>query len=282
MGRNQPGNRRTGSSRPSEPTAHGSAAGCVHDERREDVESVGQATRAGSDTCEARSSTRSSVSIHRVLDSPLDRQTRVAVARRGGWRRRGGQAGPVRGRARPSDHRRGGARAGREPRDPACVEGRVDLAEPQGEAPGNGRRPCRASPVPVPPRVPRGAGGAEVRPSRPFRGAPASAARDDRGARRARAVRARLGLRPRRDARQPRMVPGRLGAVRPAEPDIRRHDAREAARERPGAPARVPVPLEATAHGAADDRRRPAGRRRARAARAPRRCSPVPLRAGGR
>ncbi len=52
--------------------------------------------------------------------------------------------------------------------------------------------------------------------------------------------------------------------------------------ECPWAPTRVPVPLEAAAHGAADDRRRPAGRRRAPAARAARRCSPVPLRARGR
>ena len=62
------------------------------------------------------------------------------------------------------------------------------------------------------------------------------------------------------DARQPRLVPRRLGAVRAHRADVRDHDAHEAARLRARDADPLPVPRQAAAHRADDARRRRARR----------------------
>ena len=146
--------------------------------------------------------------------------------------RRPAQAIPLRRRQGQSHHRRTAARADRAARHPTRLAGRVDLADRVRAAAGDRDRRGRASPVPLPPRLPRRPGAGEVRPARPLRRAAARVPGTRRGAPRARAVRARVGLRARRDARQPRLVPGGLGAVRAHRSHLRHHDAHEAARRR--------------------------------------------------
>src|SRR5205085_6381910 len=70
---------------------------------------------------------------------------------------------PVLRRARESHRRRGETRADRVARDSARVARRVDLAPREREAAGDGRRQGGARAVPVPPDLPRAAGGGEVR-----------------------------------------------------------------------------------------------------------------------
>ena len=77
---------------------------------------------------------------------------------------------------------------------------------------------------------------------------------------RSRPVRARVGLRDRRHADQPRLVSRRLGTIRPHEPDVRDHHVDQEARQRTGATRVVPLSRQASGPGAHDARRRRAGR----------------------
>ena len=104
-------------------------------------------------------------------------------------------------------------RAPRRARDPARVEGRVDRGDAAREAPGDGHRQRRPQAVPLPRRVPRAAGGREVRGADPVRGEAARAARRDGRAPDARPARPVARLRGRDPADQPRVVPHRLRAA---------------------------------------------------------------------
>ena len=128
-------------------------------------------------------------------------------------------------RARKSDRGSGEARADRGARDPACLEGRLDLAARRREAPGDRRRRRRAAPVPLPPGLPRAAGAGEVRQARPLRRAAAGPAARRWRAHGARTVRPRARLRGRAAADQPRLVPRRLRPLRADIADVRDHDA---------------------------------------------------------
>ena len=124
------------------------------------------------------------------------------------------------GRARQPDRRSGQDRAHRAARDPACLEGRLDLAARERQAAGDGGRSRGPSPVPLPPRVSGAAGAGEVRQSRALRRAAARAARGDGGTHGERSRRPRARLCDRRSRHQPGVVPGRArtGTRRPRVP----------------------------------------------------------------
>ena len=113
-------------------------------------------------------------------DRPWIHRRRMILARSGytsgdgaqGWLEARGVEGavPLPGRARESDRRPREDRANRLARDPACLEGRLDLAAARREAAGDRPRQGGEAPVPLPPGVPRPAGAGEVRQARPLRG----------------------------------------------------------------------------------------------------------------
>ena len=194
----------------------------------------------------------------RRRDGALDGATRgVATARR--------QAS-VSVRRQPRRTGRGrSAAAHRGARDPACLARRLDLAEPEREAAGDGRRRGGPAPVPLPPRLPGGARAREVRPAGAVRRVAARPPQDARPSPCARAVRAGVGVRRRRHARQPRLVQGRLRAAPPHEPHLRHHNPLQAPRDGSRSPGRLPLSREAPGRGANDGRRSRHRRRRARA-----------------
>ena len=139
--------------------------------------------------------------------------------------RRGTQSLPLPRRARKSDRRSGKARADRVARDPACLEGRLDLASGRLEAAGDRARRRRPPPVPLPPLLPGPAGAGQVRQARSVRGTAARSAPGDGRAHAARAVRARARLRGRGTADQHGLVPGRIRPLRQDLPHLRGDDA---------------------------------------------------------
>ena len=138
-----------------------------------------------------------------------------------------------------ADLRRGEARPDRGARDPARVEGRLDLAERDGEAPGHGLRRRRPQAVPLQRGLSGPAGAGEVRQPDPLRGRFADATRGNGPPLRPGGIRSRTRLGDRLAVDRAGLVPGRLGAIRPRR-NLRRDDA--AAAPRQGArPARLPV-----------------------------------------
>ena len=135
------------------------------------------------------------------------------------------------------------------------MEGGLDLAERAGEATGDRHRRRRAASVPVPPGLPRSAGGAEVRSVRELRRAVADAAKADGQAPRARPVRARVGVCRGALLREPRLVPRRLRAIRAPDSHVRCDHPQKAPRDRPGGPSDVPFSRQASRSGPQHDRR---------------------------
>ena len=127
-------------------------------------------------------------------------------------------------------------------------------------AAGNRGRRRRSSAIPLPPGFPGRPGAGEVRSARSLRRVAAGVPGTRRRAPRARTVRAGLGLRARRDARQPRVVPRRLRAVRPYRSNVRHHHAHEAACRGARQADQVPLPGQAPCPRPDDARRRRAGR----------------------
>ena len=113
---------------------------------------------------------------------------------------------------------------------------------PRAKLQAIGHRQRGAEAVPLPPGLPRAAGGGEVRGADPIRREAArSAARDGR-APDARSARPAPRLRRRDPADQPRVVPRRLRPAHEALADVRRDDAEQVARERPRHARHVPLP----------------------------------------
>ena len=150
----------------------------------------------------------SQLAMRRILSG---RGYTARMARRGGWPRKG-RKGRFRyyDATREADHRPRKIERIEALVDSACVAGRLDLAAPEREAPGDRSRPRRAAPVPLPPGVPSTAGAGEVRQARPLRRAPARTAQGDEQGHGRRAARARVDLRARAAPDQPRLVPRRL------------------------------------------------------------------------
>src|SRR5262245_12180466 len=170
-----------------------------------------------------------------------------------------------------ADPRSGDDRAPRRARNTARVEGRAHRPDIAREAPGRGHRQRGPQAVPLPRRVPRPAGGDEVRGADPVRRkAPRPAARDGR-APDAGSARSAARLRGRDPADQPRVVPRRLRPAHQALPNLRRDDAQQIARQGSRESRHVPLPCQGQGAG-------PHGGRRHRA----RRLDPSPPRHAGR
>ena len=174
----------------------------------------------------------------------------TAMARTGGWRRRGTKS------ARLSLRRRAGsrspttrARADRRAGDPAGVARRLDLAASAREAPGDRARQGGPQAVPLLRGLPRAAGAGEVRQARPLRREAAGDPRRRCPRTWTRPSRPRARLRDRASADQPRLVSAGLRALCEGIAHVRNHDAPKAPREGPREPDRAQLPRQAQGLG---------------------------------